>query len=370
MKKFLSILLAGLMALSLVACGAEKTPVSEPVASVVTEAENTAEELTGAETVVEEPVVEEVKEDRYVIYPVTVKDQAGRDVVIEKDPETLVSGYYISSSLLIALELDDRMVGIEAKAGKRPIYKLAAKELIDLPSVGSAKEFDLEGCAALNADLVILPVKLKDAAATLEELGITTLLVNPESEDLLLEMVDIIATATNKIDRAAELKNFITEKGDMLQDKLGSIEGKNVYLAGNSSVLSTAGNKMYQCGMIELAGGNNVAAEIEDKYWVDVDYEQILAWNPEYIIIAAEAEYSVEDLLADEAFSGCKAVADGNVYKIPSDAEAWDSPVPSGILGSVWLAGILHPDVISSEESDSIIGEFYETFYGFKYGEK
>ena len=35
-----------------------------------------------------------------------------------------------------------------------PTYR-QAKELIDLPSVGSAKEFDLEGCAALNADLVI-----------------------------------------------------------------------------------------------------------------------------------------------------------------------------------------------------------------------
>ncbi|MFR6588965.1 MAG: hypothetical protein ACLURV_00685 [Gallintestinimicrobium sp.] len=34
------------------------------------------------------------------------------------------------------------MVGIEAKAGKRAIYKLAAPDLIELPSVGTAKEFD------------------------------------------------------------------------------------------------------------------------------------------------------------------------------------------------------------------------------------
>ena len=42
----------------------------------------------------------------------------------------------------------DKMVGIEAKADKRAIYKLAAPDLIELPSVGTAKEFDLEGCAA------------------------------------------------------------------------------------------------------------------------------------------------------------------------------------------------------------------------------
>lgn len=370
MKRFLSVLCAGLMTLSLVACGVKNEPVSvEPVSSVSeTITETNTESLTSTEAVNEDVTGVDVSSESTVIYPVSIIDQAGREVVIDKEPETLVSGYYISSSLLIALELADKMVGIEAKAGKRPIYKLAAKELIDLPSVGSAKEFDLEGCAALNADLVILPLKLKDAAATLEELGIKTVLVNPESEDLLIEMIDIISTATNTVDRANELKDFISSNSVMLSEKLGSVEPKSVYLAGNSSVLSTAGNKMYQSGMINLAGGKNVASDIEDKYWVDVDYEQVLAWNPEYIIIAAEADYSAEDVLADEALSACEAVVNNNVYKIPSDAEAWDSPVPSGILGSVWLAGILHSDVISSEESDSIIEEFYETFYGFTYG--
>ena len=88
-------------------------------------------------------------------YPLTVTDQAGRQVTIESKPEKLVSGYYISTSVLIALGLDDEMAGIEAKANKRAIYKLSAPELMDLPSVGSAKEFDLEGCAALEPDLVI-----------------------------------------------------------------------------------------------------------------------------------------------------------------------------------------------------------------------
>ncbi|MCQ2520518.1 MAG: ABC transporter substrate-binding protein [Lachnospiraceae bacterium] len=372
MKKLISVMLCAMLILSMAACGKENAPVEantsvEAVVSASEVIEETSEEVSVEK---QEEAVEEVVEDNTVVYPVTVTDQAGREVVIEKEPETLVSGYYISSSLLIALELDDKMVGIEAKAGKRPIYKLAAKELIDLPSVGSAKEFDLEGCAALNADLVILPLKLKEAAATLDELGMTTVLVNPESDELLIEMIDIIATATNKVGRAEELKSFINEQKDMLNDKLSGADKKNVYLAGNSSVLSTAGNKMYQCGMIELAGGANTAAEIEDKYWVDVDYEQILAWNPDYIIIAAEAEYTVEDVLADEALAACNAVVNGDVYKIPSDAEAWDSPVPSGILGSVWMAGVLHPDVISSEESNGIIEEFYEKFYEFSYNEK
>lgn len=386
MKKLICSIITGITILSLTACvplnvavpnNTVQTEVADSTSTDdVTEDNDSAE--VEVEAVCDESADVEVEENQNeadsdasnVIYPVTITDQAGREVVIEKEPETLVSGYYISSSLLIALELDDKMVGIEAKADKRPIYKLAAKELIDLPSVGSAKEFDLEGCAALNPELVILPMKLKDTAATLEELGIKTILVNPENEELLVEMIDIVSTATNTVEKGEAIKNFINTNKDMLNAKLGDAEKANVYLAGNSSVLSTAGNKMYQCKMIELAGGNNVAADIEDKYWVDVDYEQILTWNPDYIIIAAEADYSVEDVLNDETLSECNAVANGNVYKFPSDAEAWDSPVPSGILGSVWLANVLHPDVISIEERDSIIEEFYESFYEFKYSEK
>ena len=141
-------------------------------------------------------------------YPVTVLDQAGREVRIEDAPQRLVSGYYISTSLLIALGLEDQLVGIEAKAAKRPIYKLSAPELIDLPNVGTAKEFDLEGCAALEPDLVILPLKLKNAAKTLNGLGIDVLLVNPEDQELLTDMMDLIATATSTEEEAQKLKDF------------------------------------------------------------------------------------------------------------------------------------------------------------------
>ena len=61
-----------------------------------------------------------------VSYPLTVTDQAGRTVTFEKAPEKIASSYYISTSLLLALGLQDKLVGIEAKANTRNIYKLAA----------------------------------------------------------------------------------------------------------------------------------------------------------------------------------------------------------------------------------------------------
>ena len=355
MKKILTKIIVCSLAFCMVGCG--KNGTAEP-ASVSSSA---AAEITTE-------AVSEMEENSH--YPITLTDQGGRTVVIEKEPEKLVSCYYISTSLLIALDLDEKMVGIENGAEKRKLYQEASKGLLELPGVGTAKEFDIEGCAALQPDLVILPLRLKEAAATLEELDIPVLLVNPESGADQLEMINLVAAATDKWERAAELKNFISSQGVMLNKKLENAEPKRVYLSSNSSMLSTAGKKMYQNSLIELAGGENVAAEIEDTYWAEVDYEQILAWNPDYFILAADAKYSVDDVLKDEALAECSAIMNNRVYKMPSDIESWDSPVPGSILGSVWLADILHPEEISEEESNQIIEEFYEKFYNFKYQAK
>ena len=362
MKKTLSLLLAFAMALSLAACGAQPDAsgsepdsqpeaVSEPASDTPEAADPTAQPDGASET----------------SYPVTVTDQAGRQVTIESQPETLVSGYYITTSLLIALGLQDELVGIEAKADTRPIYALSAPELLELPSVGTAKEFDLEGCAALAPDLVILPLKLESAADSLAELGIPALLVNPEDQALLNEAVTLIGTATNTQARAQALLDFSAEQEQRLADTLAGAETPSVYLAGNSDFLSTAGDAMYQSDMIRMAGGVNAAAEITDTYWAEVSYEQVLAWDPDYIVLASDAGYTVDDVLADPNLAGCAAVENGNVFQIPGDAEAWDSPVPGGILGAVWLSSVLHPDLCPEADSLAVIDEFYQTFYGFAY---
>ena len=302
-------------------------------------------------------------------YPVTLTDQAGREVTIQEEPQRIVSGYYISTSALIALGLQDKLVGIEAKAAKRPIYQRSAPQLMDLPNVGTAKEFDLEGCAALEPDLVILPLKLKDAAKTLEDLGFPVLLVNPEDQARLEEMISLIAAATNTRDGAKALLDFTAAQEALLEKTLEGTRTPSVYLAGNSALLSTAGDAMYQSDMIRLAGGVNAAAELTDTYWVEISYEQLLAWDPDYILLASDAGYTSEDVLADPNLADCAAVKNGNVFKMPGKAEAWDSPVPSGILGAVWLANLLHPEAFTEEDCAEVIDEYYETFYGFTYSE-
>lgn len=377
MKKTLSLLLIFTMLLSLAACGGssvkESTTAAVTTTAVTTTAASTAaapETTTTAPTTAVPDTTTAAPTTEASVYPLTLTDQAGRTVTIEKEPERIVSGYFISTCTLIALGLSDRIVGVEAKAQKRAIYKAAAPAIQELPSVGSAKEPDMEACIACEPDLVILPKKLKDQAETLTSLGIPVLLVYPESQDLFNEMVTILATACSAEKRGEELLRFTqdTEK-DIFNAIAPDSHVPNVYFGSNSSLLSTAGGSMYQSDLVKNAGAVNVAESIEDTYWANVSYEQIIAWNPDVIVIASDAEYTVEDVLADPNLSEVKAVKDGKVCQIPGKYENWDTPVPGGILGTVWLASQLHPSYVTAEKAEEIINDFYETFYGFSYTE-
>lgn len=307
-------------------------------------------------------------ESTQVSYPLTIEDQAGRSVVIEEEPKTIVSGYYITTSILISLGQQDKLVGIEAKANTRNIYSLSAEKLLSLPSVGTAKQFDLEQCAALNPDIVILPAKLESVVPSLEELGITAVIVNPESTELMRETVTILSQALNCVDKGNALLDYADNAISELKNEVGA-DNKDVkpsvYFAGNSSYLSTAGSKMYQNSLIENTGAVNVAAEIEDTYWAEISYEQLITWNPEYIIIASDAEYTAEDLMNDENLASLDAVKNGKVYQLPDDFESWDSPVPSNFLGSIYIASKIHPDKVSTDYLKNEVSEFYSEFYGF-----
>lgn len=60
-------------------------------------AETTAESTEAASESASE-TSEATVSDMEVTYPVTITDHLGREVTIEKQPESFVSGYYISTS--------------------------------------------------------------------------------------------------------------------------------------------------------------------------------------------------------------------------------------------------------------------------------
>lgn len=357
-KKWLPLLLALSLAFSTTACGGGSRGNTDSSAdSSGNQASSSAEDTASSPA--------PSGEARQTLYPVTLTDQLGREVTLEKEPQSLVSGYYISTSLLLALGCGDRFVGVEAKAESRALYRLSAPYLTKLPSTGSAKEFDLEGCAALHPDLVVVPARLKDSIPALEELGLTVLAVNPEDQELLTQAALLLGEATNTLSAADALIRFQEEQLGFSQSILAGVQTPCVYLSGNSSLLNAAGSEMYQNSLIENAGGVNVAGELTGNYWGEISYEQLLIWDPEYIILASDAAYTVDSVLSDPNLAQCRAVKNGHVYQLPNAVESWDSPVPGSVLGSLWLASILHPEQYPDTQWKETAVSFYETFYGF-----
>lgn len=370
MKKKLTTIISMILTAVLLTSCAGTAATTTSAAAPATTAQTTAAQTTDAETTAEETAAATTpttaEETAAAQFPVTITDHLGRTVEITSMPETIVSGYYISTSLLIALGMEDKLVGIEAKADKRPIYKLSAPELIDLPNVGTAKEFNLEATAALKPDLVILPVKLKDAIKTLSDMGITVIGINPESQEELTQVIEMVGKATGTSARADELLLASQKLSEKAASFAKDEPAQTVYLAGNSAFLSTAGSNMYQSGLITNLGAKNAAESITDDYWAEVSYEQLLQWQPDLIVITPEAVYSADDIKNDAAVSGLTAVKEGKIYQMPKQFEAWDSPVPSGVLGELYMASILYPGKYSAAEFAADVRDFYQEFYGFE----
>lgn len=346
-KRLISLLLCLVLVLSMAACSPKETKTDDTNQTGQTADVNTTD-TAGQEIV--------------------LTDQAGREVKLDAPAEKIVSCYYITTYACLALGLKDKLVGIESKADKRPIYGMAAPELLELPAVGTLKEFNVEAAAAVEPDLVIMPKKLQDSADALTELGIPVLVVYPETQELLEEMLTLIGKACGAEENAEELIEYYR---DAEKELAGYAEetGVKVYMAGVSSYMNTAPEGMYQADVIQKAGGVNAAQDLTGDYWTEVSYEDILAMNPDVIIVPSSAEYNADELRNDPQLSEVNAVKNGAVYQMPKGIEEWDSPIPSGILGIRWLSSILHEDAYSMDAMKEDAKEFYETFYQFQLDE-
>lgn len=296
---------------------------------------------------------------------IVLTDQAGREVTLEEPAERIVSAYYLSSSLLIALGLEDQVVGIEMKADTRELYKLAAPQFLDLPAVGSGKGINVEETAALEPDLVILPMKLAEQAEQFDALNIPCIVIDPETLDGFWETLDLLGKATGAEERATELAEY--QKGimdDVEARCMLASSRPTVYIAG-SDFLRTTPVGMYQDALINLCGGYNAAMALEGTQWVDISMEELAAWNPDKIYMVSYAEYTRDDILNESQYQVLSAIqnSETDFLVFPSSIEPWDYPTASMALGALWLANQLHPEIISEEEYVTEAQSFYREFF-------
>jgi iron complex transport system substrate-binding protein len=194
---------------------------------------------------------------------VIVQDQLGREVKVPAEVKSIVSTWYIGTSLLLSLGAGDRLVAVEQQADKRPLYPQVAPELVKLPEIGTAKTMNLEEVVKLKPDLVVVPTRMEDYVKQLEQQNITVIAVEPEDLESLPAAITIVGNAIGETERAQKLVDYYWDKVDHAQSVAAqSKDQPKVYMGGSDSVLRTCSNQMFQHTMMELAGGKNVAAEL------------------------------------------------------------------------------------------------------------
>ena len=296
---------------------------------------------------------------------IVVTDAAGREVRLEEPAQRIVSAYYLSTSLLVMLGCTDRLVGVEMKADTRPLYTMAAPQLLSLPGVGNKKTLNVETVASLNPDLVVLPASLASYAEQLQTLRITVYVAEPESQEALYDTVSDLGLLTGTGERAEE---YCDACRTMVDDAIALIPAAgadvpSVYIAG-SSLYRCAVAGMYQDNLIRLAGAQN-AAPFEGTTYREINAEDLLSMNPDYIFAVSYTEENVQEELSASLFASLSAVQNGRVYVFPSSAiEAWDYPAASSVLGQLWLISVLHPDVYPDDAFAQQAKEFYQTWFG------
>jgi len=121
---------------------------------------------------------------------------------------------------------------------------------------------------------------------------------------------------------------------------------------------------MIQTSLIEAGGGVNAVSGVDGVgKFIDVSIEQIISWNPEVIWIPQYADYTIDDLLNDPAWSSISAIQNKRVFEFPSQLEPWDQPTAVLALGIDWALNNLHPDLYSSEALMENVDEFYTIVY-------
>ena len=117
---------------------------------------------------------------------------------------------------------------------------------------------------------------------------------------------------------------------------------------------------------IQAAGGVNAAVGLDGNLKT-VSIEQILAWHPDVIILAANAGDIAQS--PDAAlWNTLDAVRSHRVYRNPAGVFPWDRYGPEVALQVRWAAQTLHPEQFSHAPDGSLLQQtqaFYKQFFHY-----
>jgi len=285
---------------------------------------------------------------------ITVKDQRGKTVVFDKPVTRVVTLPMPAASMLIAVDQSaEHLVGMHDASWTAvrdgilgTIFPAALKVTHD---VGD-QEFvpNVESIVALEPDVVIQwGDRGSGIIAPMENAGLTVLGLSYGTQDDVATWTRLFATMLDKPQRAeAIISNIDDQLGEMtsLGDSRPSTGPSILYFFQITESINVAGSNSYNDSYINLVGGTNPAADVEGPSGiVGVDAEQVLAWDPDIILIGNFDVAMPADVYDDPVWQNLTAVKARRVYKVPLGGYRWDPPGQESPLMWRWLSDIAFP---------------------------
>ena len=278
-----------------------------------------ADEQTSVQTAAYEPVTIETYKNSFTF---------------TKVPERVVSLSFSETQLLVALGLQDKIVGIAtAETGVADCLPEYQEDLRKLKVISKSTP-NLEVLLASNPDFVLGSVYSFTQygvapAADFVKNNIPyyalrgTYVENPEIGDTYKD-IENLGKIFKVEDRAEALIKRLKERevqyaAHAPKDKICKVF---VYDSGNEKQASTIGKNILDEKIVSMAGGENIFNDLE--YRVDVSWEEVAVRNPQLIVIydyndgntAGTLEEKIAELKNNPALSDVEAVKHNNFTSV------------------------------------------------------
>jgi iron complex transport system substrate-binding protein len=339
---------------------------------------------------------------------VTIKDVTGRDVEVNVPVKHVILGEGRQIYFLAALDKNnpfEHVVGWRddlPKADPESYEAYLAKypNIAKLPTFGGMKDgtFDIEQAVALKPDVILMNIDAKTAteeAGYIEKLGKVGIpLVYVDFREKPMENTEPSMRVMGKLmGKEAVAEDFIKFRSDSIKRVTDVLAKENpkkpvvfVERAGGYSddCCMSFGNENFG-KMVEIAGGINMAKGIIPGTFGTVNPEQVIASNPDQIIVTGgkwdayvpggnwvgvgygadltEARRKLANLTKRPAFTGVKAVADGNVHAIWH--QFYNNPYQFVAIQEI--AKWLHPELFKDLDPEATFKELHARFLPLDY---
>jgi iron complex transport system substrate-binding protein len=274
-------------------------------------------------------------------YPLTLTDDAGRQVTLPAEPERIVSLAPSNTEIVCDLDACDRLVGV-TDSDDYPA------EVVDIPEVVIFQVVDIELVVDADPDLILAAGNELTPSAVVTELtdlGYPVLVLYPESLDGVLENIELIGEAISARDQAAARTAEMDDRIQAVTEALaGATRPRTFYEVGVfEGAIYTAGEDSFLASVITAAGGDPITGDV---LTTSIALEDLLVADPELILLgdaAYDPSVTPEAVSARQGWGAISAVQNGQVVVVLADLVI-TRPGPRIVDGLEALARAIHPD--------------------------